>query len=312
MQTTLSQKTSFAGTGLHSGRPARVTLHPAPADHGIVFRRSDFARIDGAADPLIPALWDRVIVSPLNTRIENAEGVSVSTIEHLMAALSGCGVHNVLVEIDGPEVPILDGSAALFARGILSAGLAVLDAPLMAIEVLRPVSVTQGEATARLEPARKPGLTIDFEIDFADAAIGRQIRQIDMANGAFLRELCDSRTFCRLQDVTAMQKNGLALGGTVNNAVVVDGATVLTPGGLRHKDEAVRHKMLDSVGDMATAGAPILGHYSGHRAGHALTNALLRALFAEAGNWRLRPIDAGLARHLPGADLRQEDLAAVA
>ncbi|MGX9855980.1 UDP-3-O-acyl-N-acetylglucosamine deacetylase [Limimaricola variabilis] len=311
MQTTMITKTGFAGTGLHSGRPVRLSLQPAPADHGIVFRRVDVTD----RDAILPARWDHVEISPLNTRLVNAAGVSVSTIEHLMAALVGCGVHNALIEIDGPEVPILDGSAAGFARAILAAGLRRLDAPLRAIEVLSPVEVEQGAALARLRPQRADepaGLQIDFEIDFPDPAIGHQSRTLDMANGAFLRELCDSRTFCRLADVEAMQAQGLALGGTYDNAVVVDGARVLSPGGLRHPDEAVRHKMLDALGDLGTAGLPILGVYEGRRAGHAMTNRLLRALFARPDAWRVVTCDAALADRLPGSRLKPADFAAVA
>lgn len=311
VQTTLTRHVGFTGTGLHSGRPVRLVLRPAPAGHGIVFRRMDVVGLDR----LVPARWDLVEISPLNTRIVNAAGVSVSTIEHLMAALAGCGVHNALVEIDGPEVPILDGSAAGFARAILAAGLVRQEAPLQAIEILRTVEVRHGPALARLRPHQGDaprGLVIDFEIDFADPAIGHQGRVLDMANGAFLRELCDSRTFCRLSDVEAMQAQGLALGGTFENAVVVDGAKVLSPGGLRHPDEAVRHKMLDALGDLATAGLPILGVYEGLRAGHAMTNRLLRALFERPESWRVVTCDAALEDHLPGSRLKPADLAAVA
>ncbi|GGL67077.1 UDP-3-O-acyl-N-acetylglucosamine deacetylase [Wenxinia marina] len=307
-QTTLARDITITGTGLHSGRPARLRLQPARAGHGIVFCRADLARAGRPAD--VAALWSNVPGEPLNTRLAGADGVSVGTIEHLMAALAGTGVHNVLVEIDGPEVPILDGSARGFVGAILSSGLRRLGAPLEAIEVLRPVEVRSGEAAARLDPAA--GLVIDFTIDFPDAAIGRQQRTLAMGNGAFVRTLCDSRTFCRRSDVEAMQAAGLGLGGTLENAVVVDGADVLTPGGLRHADEAVRHKMLDALGDLATAGAPILGRYTGLRAGHAMTNALLRALFADAANWRRVTVDEVQAAELPGVGVTPADLPDVA
>ena len=303
MQTTLADRIRITGTGLHTGAPVTCVLHPAAADHGIRFRRTD----RGGAE--VAALWDRVIVSPLNTRIEE-NGVSVSTIEHLMAALAGCGVHNALVEIDGPEVPILDGSSAPFVRAILDAGIEVLDAPLRAIRVLRTVSVADGAARATLSPSA--GLSIAFEIDFADRAIGHQAKKLNMANGAFVRELCDSRTFCRSADVDAMRAQGLALGGTFENAVVIDGDRVLTPGGLRHRNEAVRHKMLDALGDLYTAGAPILGRYEGVRAGHALTNRLLRALFSQPDAWTRVTVDHATAARLPGVGLTARDLACVA
>lgn len=306
MQTTLASLIRLDGLGLHSGEPVRMVLRPAAADHGIVFRRTDIRM----GDRLVPARWDRVVQTALHTRIVNADGTAVATIEHLMAALAGTGVHNVLVEIDGPEVPILDGSAAPFVRAILRAGLRRLEAPLWAIRLRQTVEVSHGDSLARLVPAE--GLEIGFTIAFDDAAIGRQSLTLDMANGAFLRELCDSRTFCRLADVTGMRAQGLGLGGSLDNAVVVDGGRVLNPGGLRRQDEAVRHKMLDALGDLATAGAPLLARYEGVKAGHALTNRLLRALFDTPGAWCLRRVDAALAARLPGADLDAADLAAVA
>jgi len=227
-----------------------------------------------------------------------------------MAALAGCGVHNAVVEISGGEVPIMDGSSAAFVRGIVDAGVVHLDAPLRAIEILDEVRVEHGAASATLSPATS--LQIAFQIDFADAAIGHQEKTLNMANGSFVRELCDSRTFCRQADVDAMRANGLALGGTLHNAVVVDGADVLTPGGLRHADEAVRHKMLDALGDLYTAGAPIIGRYTGNRAGHAMTNKLLRALFAQPNAWRYVTCDAQIAARLPGVGVSKADLSYVA
>ncbi len=305
MQTTLASVLKFEGRGLHSGQPARLTLRPAVADTGIVFVRTDAAG-QGAR---IPALWHNVEVSPLNTRLTQG-AVSVSTIEHLMAALSGCGIHNAVVEIDGPEVPIMDGSAAAFVRGIVSTGLTRMMAPLRAIEILDEVRVSHNDAFSSLRPATS--LQIDFEIDFPDAAIGHQQKTLNMANGSFVRELCDSRTFCRNSDVEEMRSHGLALGGTLENAVVVDGATVLTPGGLRHADEAVRHKMLDALGDLYTAGRPILGRYTGYKAGHNLTNALMHALFEQPAAWRLVTCDTQIAARLPGVGVSVADLHAVA
>ena len=311
VQTTLAQSVTLAGFGLHTGRPVRITLAPAPAGSGIVFTRTDLATACGRPSPHVPARWDAVEQVPLCTRLVNADGVSVSTVEHLMAAFAGCGVHNAAVSVSGPELPVLDGSAAPFARAILGAGIAPLDAPLAALEVLRPVAVCASDgAWARLEPA--PRLSIAFEIEFVDAAIGRQCRRLEMNNGSFLRELADSRTFCRRSDVDLMQEAGFALGGSLDNAVVVEGAQVLNPGGLRHADEPVRHKMLDALGDLALAGGPLLGAYTGVRAGHALTNQLLRTLFATEGAYRWRACDPACLRDLPGACLSAADLAAVA
>jgi len=306
LQTTIGQSVTFEGVGLHSGAPARVVIRPAAANAGILFRRVDVAAVQ--AD--IPARWDHVIQTPLCTRLENAHGMSVSTVEHVMAALMGCGIHNALVTVDGPEVPILDGSSVSFVRGILSVGLTELNVPARVLRVLKPVEVTRGEARARLSP--HDTLLIDFDIDFKDAAIGIQKKRLNMSNGSFVRELSDSRTFCRKADIDAMLANGLARGGTLDNAVVVDGDKVLSPGGLRHADEAVRHKMLDALGDLALAGAPLLGHYEGSRAGHALTNELLRTLFATPGAVEWVECDARLAARLPGAGVHWGEIPAVA
>lgn len=307
MQTTIRSAVSFTGTGLHSGRRARMTVHPASAEYGIWFRRTDVI----GRDAMVQAHWSAVANARLCTEVSNAQGVTVSTIEHLMAALAGCGIHNALIEIDGPEVPILDGSAAPFAAAFLARGVRELDAPLRCFRVLKPVEVREGAALARLEPADT--LEIDFEIDFAEAAIGRQHRRLSMTNGTFLRELSDCRTFCRRADVEAMLAEGLALGGRPGeNAVVFDGAEVVSPGGLRRADEPVRHKMLDALGDLALAGAPILGRYTGRRAGHAMTNRLLRALFADPAAFRIVECDPALRRRLPGAGINRADIPAVA
>lgn len=302
MQTTLKSPVSIEGIGLHSGRPGQVRLLPAAADYGIRFRRTDVK--DGEA--MIEANWASVVSSELCTMVMNDEGVSVSTTEHLMAAIAGTGLHNVLIEIDGPEVPILDGSAAGFARAIMARGLRRLDTPVRAIEVLKTVEVTRGEAYAQLSPA--DGLEISFEIDFEDAAIGRQEMTLDLSNGAFARELSDARTFCRRVDVETMRARGLALGGSLENAVVVEGDKVLNPGGLRYSNEAVRHKMLDAVGDLQLAGLPILGRYVGRKAGHATTRALLEALFTTPGACRTMTCSRAQASRLPGIGLKQSDL----
>lgn len=283
-----------------------MVICPAAPDHGIVFQRLDLA----GGPALLPARFDAVTQSPLCTLLRNSDGASVSTIEHIMAALVGCGVHNALVQLDGPEVPIMDGSAVQFVRKILQTGLQTHPAPLRAIKVLQRVKVRRGDAWARLDPAET--LEIDFSIDFDDAAIGVQRKVLNMANGSFVRELCDSRTFCRKADVDTMRANGLALGGTLENAVVVDGDAVLSPGGLRHADEAVRHKMLDALGDLALAGAPLLARYTGHRAGHALTNDLLRALFDTPDAWCHVSCDSAMAGRLPGAGVHLGELSAVA
>lgn len=306
MQTTLRTPLTFSGPGLHSGVTGRAIVHPAPAGHGVWFRRMGMDR----AHSMIAARYHNVQHAPLCTRLANAAGMSVSTVEHIMAALAGCGVHNALIEVDGPEIPILDGSAIPFVEAIVDSGLHMLGVPVRVIEVLKPVEVSAGPASARLDPA--DSLSIGFEIEFPDAAIGHQSKCLNMANGAFVRELCDSRTFCREADVIAMHDRGLALGGTYENAVVIDGARVLSPGGLRHADEAVRHKMLDALGDLALAGAPLIAAYTGMRAGHAITNELLHALFADPAAYRMVEMDPVRAARLPGAGVTRADLSFVA
>lgn len=306
MQTTLATTLTFTDIGLHSGAPVTMHLHPAPADHGIWIKRSDVA----IGDPWIAARWDSVEQTQLCTKLVNDLGAEVSTVEHVMAALAGCGIHNALIEVDGSEFPILDGSAVPFVRAILGAGVVSFDAPVRAIRVLAPVEFKTDHGWARFEPSDAPEM--QFAIDFADQAIGKQFKSMNLSNGSFVRELCDSRTFCRNSDVETMRANGLALGGTLENAVVVDGDQILSPGGLRHADEAVRHKMLDALGDMALAGAPIIGRYIGHRAGHALTNSLLRALFANPKCFEVVICDHETAALLPGAGARLDEVCAVA
>ena len=306
LQNTVKSAVAFQGFGLHSGAKAHMIVRPASADHGVWFRRTDIA----TGDTLIPARWDAVVPSRLCTMIANADGASVSTIEHVMAALAGLAINNALIEIDGPEVPILDGSAVPFVAALLAKGVQPQSAPVRAIRVLKTVEVRDGEALARLEPADM--LEIDFRIDFTDRAIGRQNRRLNMANGAFVRELSDSRTFCRQSDVDAMRAKGLALGGTLENSVVFDGDKILSPGGLRYRDEPVRHKMLDALGDLALAGAPLLARYTGIKAGHALTNRLLRALFATPGAMAFDDCDPLAGGKLPGIGVHRGDLPAFA
>lgn len=306
LQNTLKSAAVFEGRGLHSGKPVRMVVRPASADYGIWFKRVDVP----LRDAMVAARWDQVVPSKLCTLLRNEAGVEVSTVEHVMAALAGCAIHNAVIEIDGPEVPILDGSAEPFVQGFLARGLIEQTAPVRAIRVLKPVEVTDGEATARLEPAEM--LEIDFRIQFAETAIGEQKKHLNLSNGTFVRELCDSRTFCRQSDVEAMRANGLALGGTLENAVVFEDDRVLSPGGLRHSDEPVRHKMLDAMGDLYLAGGPVLGRYTGIRAGHALTNRLLRALFADPSAWKMVECSAQTVGKLPGVGVVKSDLPATA
>jgi UDP-3-O-[3-hydroxymyristoyl] N-acetylglucosamine deacetylase len=253
-----------------------MTMRPAPPDTGIVFRR-----LDAGAD--IRASWKNTIASSLSTVLSNGEGVRVSTIEHLMAALAGSEVDNAIVELDGPEVPIMDGSAAPFLHLIERAGIVAQDEPRRAIKILKPVMVNDGEAAAALLPDH--GFSMSFEIDFANPLIRRQDMAVTLDPDTFRTELAPARTFGLLDDLPRLQAAGLGRGGSLDNVVVVSGSRVLNHGGLRYADEFVRHKLLDAVGDLYLAGGPIIGHFRGVRSGHALTRQLLAALFADADAW---------------------------
>lgn len=298
MQRTFKRDIHIVGTGLHSGRPARLTLVPAAANMGIWFRRVD---VQGQ-DNMIPALWDMVNDTALSTNIRNGSGVSVSTIEHLMAALAGCGVHNAIIDIDGPEVPIMDGSATRFVAEIQRAGLIEQGQSVAVLEVHETVRVEKGDAFAELSPLDH--FEIDFTIDFSSTIIGRQAATLDMRNGNFVHDLANCRTFCRAEDVDTMRANGRALGGSLENALVIDGDHYQNPEGPRRTDECVRHKMLDAMGDLMLAGAPILGRYRGYKAGHALTNQLLRKLFSVNGASSFRRARTSELPLLPGPDLQ--------
>jgi UDP-3-O-[3-hydroxymyristoyl] N-acetylglucosamine deacetylase len=270
----------FAGVGVHTGAYTRVAVKPAPVDHGIVFVRTDVTDRDN----LVPATGLAVVRTQLGTVIANIAGVEVATIEHLMAALAMLGVDNARIEIDGPEMPILDGSAEPFVRGLDRAGKRQQGAPRRFIEILEPVEVVVGEKRAALKPAGR--FEVAFEIRFATAAIGRQAIDMPMDEAAFRAELADCRTFGFLHEVEALRAMGLARGGSLENAVVVDGDAILNPEGLRRPDEFVRHKALDAIGDLYVLGAPILGRFEGELAGHEVNNALIRALLARPEAWR--------------------------
>ena len=303
MQRTLKTPIEIVGKGLHSGKRAALRVSPSVADFGIWIQRVDVTDRDN----MIPARYDHVNDTRLCTRLANDAGVEVSTVEHLMAALAGTGIHNAMIEIDGPEIPIMDGSSAPFVAAILKAGLKELDAPLKAIRILKPVSINVDGFSASLAPSEK--IEIEFAIDFDEAAIGKQSKTLQMSNGAFVRELSNCRTFCLRRDVDMMQSAGLALGGGLDNAIVVDGDTVLNPEGFRRDDECVRHKMLDALGDLALAGHPIIGRYHGDKAGHRATNLLLRELFARPDAWEMVECSPSQWHDLPGAHIKPIDFA---
>jgi len=281
-QQTLKNAISCTGVGLHSGAKVQMVLRPADADTGVVFLRTDIHDRDAR----IPARWDHVTDTTLCTTIGNDDEVKVATIEHLLAALAGCGIDNVLVELNGPEVPVMDGSAAPFVFLIDCAGVVAQDAPRRAIRVLREVELSDGEARVAVMPSA--GFSVSLEINFESPAIARQAGFFDLHNGGFKREICRARTFGFERDVDKLLELGLARGGSLDNVVVIsDDHQVMNEGGLRYGDEFLRHKVLDTVGDLFLAGGPLLGHFAGLRSGHRLNNRLLRKLFADPQAWEI-------------------------
>jgi UDP-3-O-[3-hydroxymyristoyl] N-acetylglucosamine deacetylase len=279
LQRTIRNSIDCRGVGLHSGVKASMILHPAPPDTGIVFRRTDAT----GAGALIRADWRNVVESALCTTIHNGEGISVATIEHLMAAFAGAELDNVLVEIDGPEVPIMDGSAAPFVFLIECAGRVEQDAPRRAIRVLKSVAVGDSDKSASLMPDHCASFS--FEIDFASRAVRHQEVSFVFDGDSFKSEISRARTFGFMHEFDRMRAAGLARGGSLENAVVVSGDTILNEGGLRYADEFVRHKLLDALGDLYLAGGPVIGHFQGLRSGHRLNRLLLEALFADPSAW---------------------------
>jgi UDP-3-O-[3-hydroxymyristoyl] N-acetylglucosamine deacetylase len=275
-QRTLGAAATCRGIGLHSGLPVSLTVRPAAPDSGIVFRR-----LDAGAE--IHAAWSNTVESALSTVLSNGEGIQIGTVEHLMAAFAGSQIDNALVELDGPEVPIMDGSAAPFMALIERAGIIAQDRARRAIKVMKPVCV--GDETNSAELAPDDGFSMSFEIDFANPLISRQDIALDFAPGTFKAELAPARTFGLLDDWPRLKAAGLARGGSLENAVVVSGDRVLNDGGLRFADEFVRHKLVDALGDLYLAGGPIIGHFRGLRSGHALTRRLVAALFADRDAW---------------------------
>ncbi len=281
LQHTLRSPVRFEGVGIHTGRVAHVTIEPAAPCAGVTFVRTDVS--DG--DPRIPARAESVCETRLGTVIGNADGVTVSTIEHIMAVLSALAIDNAVISLDGPEAPIMDGSCEPFLRLIDRAGRRPQAAPRQWLEILAPIVVRDGDKSAALLPAEQ--FEVFFEIEFDAAAIGVQRLDLRIDEQTFRQDLADSRTFGFLHEVEALRAAGLARGGTLENVVVIDAGEVINPEGLRRPDEFVRHKILDALGDLALLGAPILGRYEGRFSGHSLNNALARAVLAEPDAWRL-------------------------
>jgi UDP-3-O-[3-hydroxymyristoyl] N-acetylglucosamine deacetylase len=275
-QKTLSTSITCEGEGVHNGKPVRMTIHPAAADTGIVFERMDIA----GPHNTVPAIWDHVRISPLCTQIINAQGTEVRTIEHLMAALYTSGITNAHIAINGPEVPIMDGSSLPFLQLIAQAGVKDLEAPRMFLEIIRPVTLSQGDTWVTLSPSRTPRYTVSVE--YPQHNVGEQSFSLDLAEETFSETVSNARTFGFRSELEYLHANGLALGGNFGNAILInEKGGIVNPGGWRCPNELARHKLLDAVGDFALAGAVILGHMESSRAGHAINNKLLRALFAD-------------------------------
>ena len=277
---TLAGPAICAGVGVHTGDRVRLSIRPAPAGHGIVFVRTDIKDRDNR----VPAKGEAVVATRLGTVIANEAGVTVATIEHLMAAMAALGVDNATVELDGPEVPIMDGSALPFVQLLDRAGFRRQEKPQRYIEILEPVVVTEGDKSAALLPCDR--FEMFFEIEFATSTIGKMSVDMEITEESFREELSAARTFGFVEEVEALRAIGLARGGSLENAVVIDGDRILNPEGLRFADEFVRHKALDAVGDLYVLGAPILGRFEGRKAGHTLNNAVVRALLARPSAWR--------------------------
>jgi UDP-3-O-[3-hydroxymyristoyl] N-acetylglucosamine deacetylase len=281
-QSTLRDQAVLNGVGVHSGLPVTLTLHPAESNSGLRFIRTGL----GGRDREIRVQIDAVTATEFATVLGDASGPLVSTAEHVLAALRGLGVDNAVIEVDGPEVPILDGSAAPFVAAIDQAGIEYLDAPRRYIRVLKPIRVAVGEAVGEIRPNVR-GFRVETEIAFDHAAIGRQTFALDVRPDTFRREVGRARTFGFMRDVAKLWSAGYALGASLENTVVVAESRVLNPEGLRFTDEFVRHKMLDAIGDLALAGAPILGTYRTVHGGHKLNYAVLSALMADRSAWTM-------------------------
>jgi len=281
-QSTLCDQAVLNGIGVHSGLPVTLTLHPAEANSGLRFIRTGL----GGLDREIRVQIDAVTATEFATVLGDATGPLVSTAEHVLAALRGLGIDNAVIEVDGPEVPILDGSAAPFVAAIDQAGIEYLDAPRRYIRVLKPVRVAVGEAVGEIRPNVR-GFRVETEIAFDHAAIGHQTFALDVRPDTFRREVGRARTFGFMRDVAKLWSAGYALGASLENTVVVAESRVLNPEGLRFTDEFVRHKMLDAIGDLALAGAPILGTYRTVHGGHKLNYAVMSALMADRSAWTM-------------------------
>ncbi len=277
-QQTIAKPLYIKGIGLHTGVEVSMKLYPAEADYGIQFIRKDLNE-----NNIIKALWSNVTNTKLSTTISNQIGISVSTIEHLMSALSGLHIDNIKIEIDGPEVPIMDGSSIKFVNLIDTTSIKILNKKRKILKVKKNIKVEKDDTSVELKPNNQ--FSIDFEIDFPSKLVSQQSCQLQLVNGNYKTDIASARTFGFEKDVDMLRSRGLALGGSLDNAVVVGERKILNSDGLRFKDEFVRHKILDSIGDLYLAGAPIQGYFLGNKSGHHLNNLLLRKLFADKNNY---------------------------
>lgn len=280
-QQTLASTAICAGIGVHSGERARLTLKPMPVNTGIVFQRVDVEPSKG----VIPARGDLVHDVTLGTKLKNEHGVTLSTVEHLLSALYGLGIDNLLIEVDGPEIPIMDGSAELFADLIRQTGVRKQARPCNFLRIRKPISVKDGPKTAALLPVDDYGFYLDATIDFKAEAIGRQRKMLELTENSFFREIAFARTFGMMAELRQLHSMGLGQGASMENAIAVEDDKVLNPEGLRVKDEFVRHKILDAIGDLALIGAPVIGRYVSEQPGHSINNLLVREVLKNEDAW---------------------------
>ncbi len=300
-QKTIKNNFILEGKGLHFGKNVRMIVHPAPADHGIVFKRLDI-KGDHA---YILASFENVSKTYLRTQLTNSNGVSVITAEHILAAFAGLGIHNALVELSEAEVPIFDGSSRTFVKAILQSGVIELKKKIRLYEVVKEIRVGSSDAWAELRPAKT--FSIDFEMNWPGTALRKQSLNMPIVNGAFVREICDSRTFCRKGDVGRLKDEGLALGGGIENAIIVGENEMIAQDGLRYADECIRHKILDALGDLSLVGRPILGKFVSCAGGHGLTNLLLRESFKSGDIFVSKDFSESDRNKLPGFDISKAD-----
>jgi len=300
-KTTVREPVSFIGVGLHTGKLTSVSLKPSIDEKGIYFVRTDVQPGQGVID----ASWYNVSSTVLSTNLSNEYGVGVSTVEHLMSALIASGIDNVRIEVDGPEIPIMDGSAEVFVENLRSGGKNYLKAQKQGIWIERPIVVNEDDKFAMLMPHSVP--RVSMCIDFPGTVIGAQCYSVTLEDESYFDEIAYARTFGFADQVEAMKEQGLALGGSLINAVLVEGENILNPDGLRVENEFVRHKILDVIGDMSLAGAPIIGHYYAYKAGHSLNQKLLKKLFSETSAWTQTSLKEGKERFANHDDLYDGD-----